>query len=217
MVSIAFSERPGRHERHFRRKLDNSLFPRPVREFTNEDLLEVQRLDHEELLEFLQSLRQLVRRAVELKPNEETQVILDLKAELEKHYELACGLADNQAANKQAIAQLIEVIMDTVQRNAAGDSLAEQELAEEKLARKTHFSLLESSLVADLLHPESVVEQDELVAVLLTDPEAAVQPAVELFDADQRKLLGQGMQELLEQRGMRDAELFKRLEWFRSL
>ncbi|HDK37617.1 MAG TPA: hypothetical protein ENG92_01180, partial [Thiolapillus brandeum] len=156
MMRVAYSERPGRHERHYRRKLENPLFPRPIKEFSNEALLEVQRQDHEELLTFLQSLQKLVKKAVELQPNEETQVILDLKADLEKHYEQACSLADNQSSNKQAIAQLIDVIMATVQKNAVGDALAEQELAEERLARETHFFLLESQLVADLLHPDSI-------------------------------------------------------------
>ena len=216
MVRIAFSERPGRHERHFIRKLDNVLFPRPIQDFSDEDLLDVQRLDHEELLVFLQSLRRLVGKAATLKPNEETEVILDLKSELEKHYEQACGLTDNQSANKQAIAQLIDVIMATVQRNAAGDSLAEQELAEESLARKTHFALLESPLVADLLHPQSVIEADELSAVLLTAPEDFVRPALELFDIDQRRLLTEDMQALLDSRGLKDAGMRERLNWLQT-
>ncbi len=197
MVAIPFSERPGRHERHFRRKLDNPLFPRPVQEWGEDDLLEVQRLDHEELMAFLQSLRRVVRQAVELKPTEESQVILDLKAELEKHYEQACCLADQQEGNKQAIRQLVEVIMNTIRRNAAGDPLAEQELAEEELARSTHFELLEHALVADLLHPDSLIEADELAAVLLTDDEDQVLAAWGLFDQDQRQLLLTQMEDML--------------------
>ncbi|BAO45392.1 hypothetical protein [Thiolapillus brandeum] len=198
MPTVPFSERPGRYERHFRRKLDNALFPRPLVNWSEDDLLEVQRLDHEELMAFLQSLRHLVRRAVELKPNEETQVILDLKAELEKHYEQACGLADQQEGNKQAIRQLVEVIMNTIRRNAVGDSLAEQELAEEELARSTHFELLEHPLVADLLHPDSLIEADELAAVLLSDEECQVLAAWKLFDDEQRQWLLSEMGEKLK-------------------
>jgi hypothetical protein len=201
MPVVPFSELPGRHERHFRRKLDNPLFPRPIRKWSEDDLLEVQRQDHEELMAFLQSLRGLVQRTVQLKPNEETQVILDLKAELEKHYEQACGLADQQEGNKQAIRQLVEVIMNTIRRNAAGDALAEQELAEEELARSTHFDLLEQPLVADLLHPDSLVESDELAAVLLTDDENQVLAAWQLFDGEQHQLLLLQMQDMLEKDG----------------
>jgi len=211
MTAIPFSERPGRHERHFRRRLDNPLFPRPIQEWSENDLLEVQRLDHEELIAFLQSLRRLVKQAVELKPNEETQVILDLKAELEKHYEQACSLADQQEGNKQAIRQLVEVIMSTIRRNAAGDPLAEQELAEEELARRTHFELLEHALVADLLHPDSLIEADELAAVLLTDEESQVLAAWGLFDQEQQRLLLARMREIVTARSGVDEAVGQRL------
>jgi hypothetical protein len=173
------------------------LFPRPVARLDDEELLEVQRLDHEELLTFIQSLRRLVRKAVELKSNEETQVILDLKAELEKHHEQSCSLADEQGANQQAIARLIEVIMNTIRRAAAGDPLAEQELAQEAEARRLHFRLLESPLVADLLHPQTLIEPDELAAVLLTDPQDQVEAALELFDDEQLGVLLEEARRLL--------------------
>ncbi len=215
-MKVLFSERPGRHERHFRRRM-HPLFPRPVSGFTDEDLLEVQRLDHEELLGFLESLRALVRRAVELKPNEETQVVLDLKADLERHYEQACGLADAQGANKQAIAELIEVIMKVIRRGAAGDPLAEQELAQEAEARARHFELLETPLVADLLHPETLIESDELVPVLLTDPEDQVERALQLFDEVQRKEILEAARQLLEQAGDAAGEAEKaRFSWLEN-
>ena len=188
MTQVPFSERPGRHERHFRRRM-NPLFPRPVSGYTDEDILRVQRLDHEELLAFVVSLRGLVRRAVQLKPNEETQVILDLKGELEKHYETACALADEQGGNKQAIVQLIEVIMNSIRRNASADPLAERELAQEAEARRQHFAMLETPLVADLLHPQTLIEADELVPVFLTDPEEQVLVALKLFDLPQLQQL----------------------------
>ncbi|WP_456372351.1 hypothetical protein [Thiolapillus sp.] len=214
MPLVPFSEYPGRHERHFRRKLDNPLFPRPVLDWSEDELLEVQRRDHEELMAFLQSLRALVQRAVDLKPNEETQVILDLKADLEKHYEQACGLADQQEGNKQAIRQLVEVIMNTIRRNAAGDALAEQELAEEELARNTHFELLEQALVADLLHPDSLIEPDELAVVLLTEDETQVLAAWKLFDGEQQQLLLQQMRAVLKENDVSDNALGRRLELF---
>jgi len=197
---VPFSERPGRHERHYRRRL-HPLFPRPVEKVTDDDLLEAQRLDHEELVEVLSSLRELVGRAARLRPNEESQVVLDLKAELERHYEEACRLADAQGANKEAIAHLIEVIMNTIRRAAAGDPLAERELAQEAEARRLHFQLLESPLVADLLHPRTLVQPDELPVVLLTDPQDQVEAALELFDDDQLGLLLKEARRLLEETG----------------
>lgn len=187
-MRIPFSEWPGRHERHFRRKLD-PLFPRPTVEGGGQALLEVQRRDHEELLAYLQSLRTVVERAVKLQPREETQVVLDLKGALEKHYAQACCLADVQSGNKQVIRQLIEVIQKVIRANAAGDPLAEQELGAEEAARQRHFELLETPLVADLLDPQMLIETDELVPVLLADPQSQVEVALRLFDSAQLNII----------------------------
>jgi hypothetical protein len=183
-MRIPFSEHPGRHERHLRRKLDNPLFPQPVTNPSDDDLLEVQRLDHEELIEFLGALRVAVQSAVELKPNEESQVILNLKEELDRLYETSAGLADEQSGNQAAIRQLIAVIMKTVWA-AATDDQALAELEQESSARSAHFALLAESLVADLLHPQSPIGEDELVPTLLSESETAVAAALQLFDAEQ--------------------------------
>jgi hypothetical protein len=187
-MRIPFSERPGRHERHFKRKLDNKLFPKPVVAPTDDDLLEAQRLDHEELLGFITELREAVQQAVELKPNEESQVILDLKERLDRLYETSAGLPDEQSGNQEAIRQLIAVIMKTVWA-AATDPQAEQELQQESAARAAHFALLEQPLVADLLHPESPIGEGELIPTLLSESEEAVAAALQLFDPDQLALM----------------------------
>ena len=202
-MQVPFSERPGRHERHFRRKLGNRLMPCPLpEEYDKADLLEVQRLDHEELLQFLAGLRDTVGRAASLQPREESQVVLDLKAELEKMYETACGLADEQGGNKSAIRQLIAVIMDKIREGAGEDALAAQELAQEEAARTTHFRLLEYPLIADLLHPQSLVASNELVGVLLTDPENEVAEALALFDRAQLQAIYEEAAGLLEETGL---------------
>lgn len=202
-MQVPFSERPGRHERHFRRKLGNRLMPCPLPEaYDKADLLEVQRLDHEELLQFLTGLRETVRKAVDLQPREESQVVLDLKAELEKMYETACGLADEQGGNKSAIRQLIAVVMDKIREGAGADALAAQELAQEEAARTTHFRLLEYPLIADLLYPQSLVAPNELVAVLLTDPENEVAEALTLFDRAQLQAICDEAAGLLEETGL---------------
>jgi len=55
--------------------------------------------------------------------------------------------------------------------------------------------------VADLLHPETLIESDELVPVLLTDPEEQVETALQLFDEVQRKEILGAARKLLEQAG----------------
>ena len=219
-MQVAFSKRPGRHERHFKRCIDNPLMPRPVSSYSDEDLLEVQRLDHEELLAYLDELRNTVQRAVNLKPNEESQVVLDLKADLERLYETACGLADDHSDNKTAIRQLISVIMNTIRSGAQGDPLAEKELEQELQAREVHFQLLEYPLVADLLHPESIIKEDELIPVLLTAAEDQFEQALKLFDEEQVALMRDGAKSLLENRASDrevHATLWNRLDMLTKL
>jgi hypothetical protein len=195
---VPFSNLPGRHERHFLRKLDNPLFDAPIIDFSDEELLEVQRLDNDELLGYLTDLRTLVQRAIALNPNEESQVILDLKADLDESYEKACTLADDQRSNKEAISQLLEVIMKTVRTTAGNDTLAQQQLEDEVLARATHYRLIEHPIVADMLDPDTRIQPQELVAALLSESEEGLAAALEIFDAEQlqqtladaRQLLG---------------------------
>ena len=197
-MKIPFSNLPGRHERHFLRKLNNPLFDEPIIDYSDEDLLEVQRLDNEELLNYLTDLRTLVQRAIALNPNEESQVVLDLKSDLDESYEKASTLADDQRGNKEAISQLLEVIMKTVRTSAGNDTLAQQQLEDEVLARTTHFRLLEHPIVADMLDPDTRIQPQELVASLLSESEEELAAALEIFDAEQlqqtiadaRQLLG---------------------------
>lgn len=184
-MSVAFSQHPGRHERHYRRRVDNPLFANRIQKRDDESLLEAQRLDHEELLAFIQALRTAVQEAVDLAPNEGSEVILGLKERLDRLYEQSAGLAEEQKQNQAAIAELIEVIMKNIERGAAGDPQALDELAQERQARSTHFALLEVPLVADLLHPQSAIAEDELAATLLSADESDLAVALQLFDAAQ--------------------------------
>lgn len=198
-MQIPFSEKPGRHERHYRRRLDNPLFDPPA-QLSDEALLEVQQQDHEELVAFVAELRQVVERAVALKPQEESDVVLVLKADLERLYETTAGLADEQGANQQAIEHLLDAIMRTIRANAEGDALAAQELEMEVQARALHFQLLKEPLVADLLHPQTLITPAELVPTLLSESDSAVTAALQLFDPAQRAQLAADARALLSAR-----------------
>lgn len=198
-MQIPFSEKPGRHERDFRRRLDNPLFGSTT-QLSDEALLEVQQRDHEELVDFVAELRQVVERAVSLKPQEESEVILQLKADLERLYELSAGLADEQGANQQAIEHLLDAIMRTIRANAEGDALAAQELEMEAQARALHFQMLKEPLVADLLHPQTLIAPTELVPTLLSESESAVTAALQLFDPAQQRQLAADARALLAAR-----------------
>jgi hypothetical protein len=188
-MNLMFSERPGRHERQLLRKYENPLFPPATRLPTQDQLTEAQRLDHEELVAYIGDLRSLVGEAVALGPHEQSDVILDLKERLDKAYETACRLADDQTPNKEAIRRLVDVIMRSVWKGAGSDPQAHQELESEETARQAHYALLESQLVADLLDPESTIAQDELLPVLLSAEQADFDAALVLFDQVQLETL----------------------------
>jgi len=200
-VPIPFSELPGRHERHYRRKIGNPLYGSSAVVVNDADLLEAQRRDHEELVAFIMHLRDLVQRAVDLKPNEESQVVLDLKTELDRSYERASALTEDQSGNKDAIRQLTAIIMATIRRASAGDPVAERELDDEDEARRQHYRLLEQPLVADLLAPDTPIGPGELAPTLLSETEPAVKAAIELFDGAQLETLCHEARAILSQCG----------------
>jgi hypothetical protein len=198
-MKVPFSDRPGRHERHLRRRLGSALFPRPADPAEESALLEAQRLDHEELVAFVAELRDAVQAAVQLRPQEDSDVILALKERLDKSYERACGLAEDQSGNKAALRRLLDVIMRTVRTAAGADPMAHAELDQEDEARAAHHALLEQAIVADLLDPESPIAPDELAPTLLGESPEGLAAALQLFDASQleqlcadgRRLLGE--------------------------
>jgi hypothetical protein len=197
-MSIPFSELPGRHERHYKRRLDNPLFREPAT-LNDADLLDAQRQDHEELLAFITELRATVERALNLKSNEESDVILKLKEDLERLYETSAGLADEQGANQQALSQLLNTVMNTIRSNTTGDTLAEQEMAMEQQARQMHFELLQHALVADLLHPETLIAPDQLVPTLLSSPTEQVKAVMVVFDPEQLSMIANEAEALIQQ------------------
>ncbi len=197
-MTLRFSQLPGRHERHLRRRRDNPLFPEAARRVTPEALHAAQERDHEELVAFIGEFRGLVRRAIALRPTEESQVVLELKEALDRAYEQASGLADDQGETRRAIERLVGVVMNAVRAGAAGDPAALGELQQEAAARAAHFELLEQPLVADILHPASTIAPDELVPTLLSESEAAVAAALQLFDDAQLALLLRDARDAIE-------------------
>lgn len=196
-MTLLFSQRPGRRERHLLRKRNNPLFSEEEQRISGSDLQEAQRLDHEELVEFITGFHTLIHETVNLQPNEESSVILDIKERLDRTYEQASGLADDQTETKSAIHKLVQVIMSTVEAGAGDDFQALQELEQEKTARAAHFELLQHPIVADLLHPESPIAEKELVPTLLSESPDGLQAALELFDNVQLAILCEEAQEML--------------------
>ena len=100
-------------------------------------------------------------------------------------YEQASAVGDDQTKIREGIIKLLRVIMVSVRKGAGDDAHAHQELDQEEQARKAHFALLESSLVADLLDPASPIAESELVSVLLSAKKDELALVVQLFDQEQ--------------------------------
>ncbi len=197
-MTLLFSQRPGRWERHLQRKRDNPLFPESERSISPAALQEAQRLDHEELVDFITGFQQLIHQAVNLNTSEGSEVILEMKERLDRTYEQACGLADDQTETKGAIRKLLQVIMSAVWVGAGDDPQALAELKDEERARTTHFQLLEQPVVADLLAPDSPVSEKELVPTLLNETREGLEAALLLFDNAQLGVLCNEAHQLLK-------------------
>ena len=188
-MELPFTHRPGRRERHLRRRHGNPLFAWPAELVAPETLLAAQQADHEEMEAFRASLASLVQEAAELPPDSGSDQILDLKARLEQHYEQSCGLPEEHDRERAAIAKLIDAIMRTLWRHVGDDTLARQELGDEQAARQIHFRLLEQPLVADLLHPETPIQPQDLTPALLSATDAEIDAACEIFEASQMAVI----------------------------
>lgn len=182
---LTFLEHPGIRERHLQRRYHNPLFPAARRAVSSAELQQARAEDHAELEAFHQQFQALLERAVALKPNEESEVILALKADLDKGYALACGLTGDQSQIKIALQKLISVVMNAVWNGAGNDPLAHQELTQEEEARAVHVAHLRYPLVAALVRPDSPLAGEELVPSLLSAPATELQAALWLFAPEQ--------------------------------
>jgi len=177
--------RPGIREAHLLRKKDNPLFGALAAEVTSEALAEARRGDHMELDQFMGEFQGLIERTVALEPNTPSETIIELKEELDRHYQQACGLPGDQTPIKQAIRKLVEVIMRAVRGGIGNDAYAARQLDEEDIARQTHFELQELPLVAALTHPDTPVAPDELIPSLLSEDDSHLERCLILFDDGQ--------------------------------
>lgn len=197
-MDLPFTHKPGRRERHLRRRHENPLFAWPPQEVEPEALLAAQRADHEEMESFRADFRDLIQRAVNLPADADSDTVLGLKQDLERRYEQSFGLPEDHARERAALRKLIDLIMKAVRRAAGNDPLARQELADEEQAREIHFRLLEQPLVADLLHPESPIAPEELAPTMLSANAEELEAALELFDLPQVEGLAQESAQLIE-------------------
>jgi len=179
------SENPGAFERHLIRKSNNPLFEDKQTTLDSDSLMQAQKKDHEILQQFMLDFRDVMSQVASFKPNEESDLILEVKDKLDKLYATSVCVADDQTKIRSSIKKLLNVIMQSIRKGAENDAHALQELDQEDMAREANFAFLESKLVADILDPNSPIEDKDLVPTLLSANKEDLALANQLFDKDQ--------------------------------
>jgi len=201
------SENPGSYERHLNRKCNNPIFAENQTEINQETMLEAQQKDHDILLIFNTEFQAALDQTVNLKANVESDELLKLKENLDKLYEKASTVADDQSDNKEALTKLVAVIMASIRNGAGTDVQAHQELDQEDAARDAHYNMLETHLVADLLDPDSAIHKDELVPTLLSAEKDQLAPVIHLFDEGQLNIIVRDGEALINTLGRQKVDI----------
>lgn len=193
-----FHPRPGPRERHLKRRYRNPLFGDDA-VVTQDEVIAARRADREDMDQFVKDVKVLFDQAAHLPPNVESDVILGLKSRCDQLFEHSCRFGVDLGKEQQALKRLTEVIMKAVWQGAGNDTQARGELEQEEVARAEHYRLLEHKLIVDLLSPESPIQEDHLVATLLSESEEAVERALQLFEPAHRAAMLSQAGELLDQ------------------
>jgi hypothetical protein len=197
-MTIHFSTAPGPHERHLKRRILNPLFPKPESDFTQADVEHAQQKDEEYLLSFMSHFQSVIQRTTQLQNNSESDIVLEIKEQLDECYATSCAMPGDHSNLKVAIKKLISAIMAAVRKGAADDAGALKKLDEEEIAREMHNELHERKLIADLLLENSPILENELTPTLLNEEVDDLNAALQLFSAEQLNLVAKDAQALLE-------------------
>jgi hypothetical protein len=198
-MNLHFSPEPGPRERQLRRKYQNPLFGPTGDQVTQQDVDAARQEDQIALQQFLLDIRSLIQEAVDLKPNTDSEIILDLKERLDQCYTRCCAMPGEHEEIKTAINKLIHVIMQAIRQGAANDPVALAKLDDEDAARRMHQALHVHTLIVDLLLANSPIEEAELLPTLLSETVEVVQATLPLFDIEQLGLLYETGKKRLEE------------------
>ena len=195
-VDILFSKLPGRRERLLIRQFNNPLFGETSIELF--DIQDARREDSAEVDMFIEEFRNLVQQVTELEPSADVELVLKLKESLDKTYEMSAGLAGDQAEICEMIKRLLSMMMQSMWKAVGNDTTGISKLEMEEEARQAHFAMLEHPFIADLLAPDSLIDETLMVPCLLSEPAETVILAVQLFDPEQQLMVYQQGVELLK-------------------
>ena len=184
-MNLPFSNQPGAYERHIQRKYNNPLFPTAAQHYMPEEVELARQKDRQALERYMQIFSQTVERAAKLDSHVDSDVVLDLKNELEKLYIQSCSLMGDLEKVRAALLQLLNVCMNVIKRSSEDDPVAQKKLQDEIEARRYYFGLLETPLVADLVGQDDLIAEDDLIPCLLSTSVQELETVLQLFEAEQ--------------------------------
>ncbi len=187
-MTFNFSALPGPRERQLKRRHNNLLFVEAA-SVTQELIQQAQRDDHSAMQAFMERFREIVQRTVKLDKQVETDDLLKLKVELEQLYAVCTGLSGDQSTIKDAIKKLIAAISKTLHSSAKDDAHFIDKLKEDEQHTTLHLHICEHLIVSDILNPDSIIGDNELLPTLLSESEDALQATLLLFSPEQQRLM----------------------------
>jgi hypothetical protein len=199
-MSPQFSAKPGRRERHLKRKFRNPLFPEEARQIDQSEVNLARQEDDQELQDFSQAFQEILKTIAELPANVESQVILDIKDRIDRMVEQVWGLGGDRSGERDGLTRLHHAIGQAIRDGAANDPEALARLEEEAQARELHWQLLQTPVVADLLYPQTPILPEDLIPTLLSQDTEDFAAAMNLFDDNQRQFVLAQAHQLLDGR-----------------
>ena len=217
---LVFSDLPGAYERQLQLRQDNLLFPEGQRQPTQEELVQARMKDQQDMQAFMENFQETLQQAAGLLSSVESDVVLDLKNNLEKLYTTSASLSHDMQQIQEALLKLLNVCMMTIRKAASDDPKALKKLDDEEQARQIFFELLKTPLVADLLRADDVISESDLIPAMLSETQAGLKAVMDLFEPEQLHALLEPMQDFvskLPDETRHSTEVEQRLEQFEAV
>lgn len=197
-MQLNFSTQAGPRERQLQRRHNNPLFA-AQQAVTQQQIEQAQQQDRTAVQDFMQQFRELVQRVVALDKNAESDAILLIKAQLEQQYAVCTGMHGDSSAVQAAIRKLLGTIGTTLRNASQSDPHALEKLLKDEEHTALHLQLCGHAIVSDILNPDEVIAENELVPALLGEPEDALQSALALFPPERIATMVEEAKTLLKQ------------------
>lgn len=194
MVTLEFSEWPGAWERHVMRRARFPLFFLDGQPPTQRELAQAQLLDQTELTQLESELAQLVARCSDITETADIEVIREIKNDLDRCYDTACGIRADLSEQKEALTLLNEVITTAIRRTLReDDEHARLLLIKQESLRMRHLTRLNYPIVCDLLRAVSPIPPADFSAAMLSETDEAFSVALEVLEQEKKRYLAEGI------------------------